>query len=214
VPAGGSRIRWKENKMKKTHISNNKNKELFEFTDLIHKEKEEAIQRFRKQEFGSRLKQRIKEEESKTPSPSVFWLRKLIIAAGAALILVVLGWAVVTQLFAPTPYERDARAVKKALVQAFETHELMIAQRIPQIEPQPGPDNLHEFEWSLKRVVYSIQRENIPDSDIPQIFSQVLLKAELFREREDEESEELKQQIENGHLFEKNPQQTFDQIQD
>jgi len=199
--------------MKKTHPSNNK--EIFEFTDLIQKEKEEALQRFRKQEFGSRLKQRIKEKESTRPSPSVFWFRKPVIAAGIVLLLIVLGWVVSTQVFAPTPYERDARFIKKALAQSFETHELIIAQSVPQIEPQPGSDNLHEFEWSLKRVIYSAQRENIPDSDIPQIFSQVLLKAAQFRETEDKGPEELKDKNENGHLFEeKNPQQTFFQIQD
>jgi len=199
--------------MKKTHPSNNK--EIFEFTDLIQKEKEEALQRFRKQEFGSRLKQRIKEKESTRPSPSVFWFRKPVIAAGIVLLLIVLGWVVSTQVFAPTPYERDARAIEKTLVQAFETHDLVIAQTSPPIEPQPGPDNLQEFGWSLKRVIYSAKRENIPDSDIPQIFSQVLLQAALFRETEDNESEELKDEIEFGRLFEeKNPQQIFYQIQD
>jgi hypothetical protein len=199
--------------MKKTHQSNNK--EIFEFTDLIQKEKEDALRRFRKQEFGSRLKQMIKEEESITPSPSVFWFRKPVIAAGIVLLLIILGWVVSTQVFAPTPYERDARFIKKAIVQAFETHELMIAQSVTPIEPQPSSDNLLEFEWSLKRVVYSAQRENIPDSDIPQIFRQVLLKAELFRETEDQEPEEQKNESEFGRLFEeKNQQQTFFQIQD
>ena len=198
--------------MKKTHASNNK--EIFEFTDLIQKEKEEALQRFRKEEFGSRLKQRIKEEESKTLSPTVFWFRKPVIAAGIVLLLVAMGWIAI-QILKPTPYERDARAIEKTLAQAFETHELVIAQSVTQIEPQPGPDNLQEFGWSLKRVIYSAQREDIPDSDIPQIFSQVLLKAAQFRETEDKGSEELKHESENGLLFkEKNSQQIFYQIQD
>jgi len=199
--------------MKKTHPSNNK--EIFEFTDLIQKEKEKALQRFRKQDFGSRLKQRIKEEDAITPSPSIFWFRKPVIAAGGVLLLIVLGWIVATQLFTLTPYERDARAIENTLAQAFETQELVIAQSVPQTESQPGPDNLHEFEWSLKRVIYSAQRENIPDSDMPQIFSQVLLKAAQFREAEDQGPEEMKDESEFGPLFEeKNPQQTFDQIKD
>ena len=198
--------------MKKSHASNNK--EIFEFTDLIQKEKEEALQSFRKQEFGSRLKQRIKEEESKKPSQSVFWFRQPVIASGLILLLVAMGWIAI-QILTPTPYERDARAIEKALAQAFETHELVIAQGVPQIEPQPGSEDLHEFEWSLKRVILSAQRENIPDSDIPQIFSQVLLKAAQFRETEDKDPEEMKDESEFGHLFEeKNPQQIFYQIQD
>lgn len=197
--------------MKKTHPSNNK--EIFEFTDLIQKEKEEALRRFRKQEFGTRLRQKIKEEESITPSPFVFWFQKPFIVSSLILLLVAAGWIAI-QLFTPTPYERDSRSIKKALAQAIETHELVIAQSFPSIEPQPGSDNLHEFEWSLKRVIYSAQRENIPDSDIPQILSQVLLKAAQFRETEDQGPEELKDESEFGHLFEeKNPQQIFDQIE-
>jgi hypothetical protein len=200
--------------MKKTHVSDNNDKEDFEFTNLIQKEKEEALKSFRKQDFGSRLKQRIKEEEAKTPSPSIFWFRNPVIATGIMVLLIVLGWVVATQVFTPTPYEKDAKAVEKALAQAFETHELVLVQSAPQIEPQSGSDNLIEFEWSLKRVIYSAQRENIPDSDIPQIFSQVLLKSTLFREAEDNESEEQKHESENGYLFkEKNQQQIFNEAQ-
>ncbi len=198
--------------MKKSQSSNNN--EIFEFTGLIQKEKEEALRRFRKQKFGSRLRQRIKEEESITPSPSVFWFRKPVIASGLILILVAAGW-IASQLFTLTPHERDARAIEKTLSQAFETHEFMIAQTVPPIESPPASDNLHEFEWSLKRVILSAQRENIPDSDIPQIFNQVLLKAAQFRETEDKEPEEMKDESEFGHLFEeKNPQLIFCQIED
>ncbi len=186
--------------MKKTKTSNNK--EVFEFTELIQKEKEDALLRFHKEDFRARLNRRIK-EESIAPSPSVFWFRKPVIAAGTVLILVILGW-IATQIFAPNPYERDARAIEKALAQVFDVHELLVAQRVPQVEPQPGPDNLHEFEWSLKRVVYSAQRENIADSDVPGILSQVLQNTTLLQESEEKGPEGLNPETENGFLFREN----------
>lgn len=197
--------------MKKTKTSNNK--EVFEFTELIQKEKEDALLRFQKEDFLARLNRRIK-EESKVPSPSMFWFRKPVIAAGTVLILVAMGW-IATQLFTPTPYERDARAIEKNLAQVFDVHELLVAQRVPQVEPQPGPDNLYEFEWSLKRVVYSAQRENIADSDVPGILSQVLQNAILVKESEEKGPGGLNPETENGFLFkEDNAQQMLYKIQD
>lgn len=197
--------------MKKTKNSNTK--EVFEFTELIQKEKEEALLRFPKEDFRARLNRRI-QEESIAPSPSVFWFRKPVIVAGTVLILVFLGW-ISTQLFAPSPYEKEARAIEKNLAQVFDVHELLVAQRIPQVEPQPGPDNLHEFEWSLKRVVYSAQRENIADSDVPGILSQVLQNVTLVKESEEKGPEGLNPETENGLLFkEDNLHQMLYKIQD
>ena len=197
--------------MKKNKAANNK--EVFEFTELIQKEKEHALMSFQKQDFRARLNRRIK-EESKAPAPSVFWFRKPVIATGMVLILVILGW-IATQILAPNPYERDARAIKKALAQVFDVQELLVAQYVPQVEPQPGPDNLHEFEWSLKRVVYSAQRENIADSDVPGILSQVLQNATLVKESEEKGPEELNPETKNGLLFkEDNSHQMLYKIQD
>lgn len=197
--------------MKKIKASNNK--EVFEFTELIQKEKEDALLRFHKEDFRARLNRRIK-EESIAPSLSVFWFRKPVIAAGTVLILVILGWIAV-QVFAPSPSERDARAIEKTLAQAFNAQEIMLAQHVPPVEPQPGPDNLHEFEWSLKRVVYSAQRENIPDNDVPGILSQVLQNATLVKESEEKRPEGLNPETENRLLFrENNSHQMLYKIQD
>lgn len=168
--------------MKKHKTSNSKDE--FEFTELIQKEKEEALLHFHKQDFRARLNRRIK-EESTAPSPAVFWFRKPVIAAGTVFVLAILGWIAV-QVLAPSPYERDARVIEKTLVKAFSVHEILLVQHVPPVEPQPGPNNLHEFKWSLKRVVYSAQRENIPDSDVPGILSQVLQNTTLLQESTEE----------------------------
>ncbi len=182
--------------MKKNN--NTTHKGVFEFNNLIQKEKEGALQSYREEDFRSRLSRRI-DEESKTLTPSVFWFRKPVIAAGIVLLLVVIVW-IAAQIFPPSPYERDARAIEKTLARVFEAHELLIGQSISQIEPQRVPDNVYEFEWSLKRVIYSIQREDIPDSDIPRIFSQALLNAIQIEETEDNGPSGLNTERENGFL--------------
>lgn len=183
--------------MKKTDSPNNK--EIFEFTDLIRKEKEEALQSFQKEAFRARLKRRI-EEESKAPIPFVFRFRRPVIATGTVLILIVMGW-IAFQVFMLTPEERDARAIEKTLVRAFESQEFLIARSVPQAEPAQSESNIHEFEWSLKRVVYSVRREDTADSDVPRILSHVLQNAVQFREAEEETSSGVRSESEDRLLF-------------
>ncbi|NIM90671.1 MAG: hypothetical protein GTO17_06945, partial [Candidatus Aminicenantes bacterium] len=95
-------------------------KEIFELEEVIQREKEDALQSFRQEDLRSRLKQRIEEEQRK-PFSQVFWLRKPVIVAGSILLLVVLGW-ILARTFLPTPYEREARAIQRDLVQAFRLH--------------------------------------------------------------------------------------------
>ena len=183
--------------MKKNLSSNNK--EIFEFTDLIRKEKEEALQSFYKKAFRARLMQRI-EEESKTPSPFVFRFRRPVIAASTVLILVVMGW-IASKVFISTPYERNTRAIEKTLFRAFESQELLVAPSVPQVEPIQEESDIHEFEWALKRVVYSTQREDITDNDVPRILSHVLQNAPQFREVEDEKPSGARPESEDRRLF-------------
>ena len=185
--------------MQKANSSNNK--EIFEFMDLIRKEKEEALQSFHKEAFRARLERRI-EEESKTPSPFGFRFRRLVIAVSIVLILVVMGW-IALQVFIPTRYERNARAIEKTLTRAFESQELLIARSVPQAEPKQEESDIHEFEWSLKRVVYSAQREDITDNDVPRILSHVLQNAPQVREVEDEKPSGTRSKSEDLSLFKK-----------
>lgn len=183
--------------MKKAKSANNK--EIFEFTDLIRKEKDEALQSFHKEAFRARLKQRIK-EESKTPSPFTFWFRRPVIAVCTVLVLIVVGW-IAFQTFVPTPSERNARAIEKTLFRAFESQELLIDQSVPQVESIQVESDIHEFEWSLKRIIYSVQREDITDNDIPRILSHVLQNAPQVREVEDEKPSGTRSKSEDLSLF-------------
>ena len=151
-------------------------------------------------------------EESKTPLPSVFWLRKPVIAVSLVLLLVVLGW-VTTQIFAPSPSESEAKAIEKIIVQAVNLHGGMIAQGSLQFEPEPGESDIHEFGWSLKRVIYSIHRQSIPDKDISRIFSQVLQNVGTLKTTGEKEPGELKLNRKNSSLRkENNSHQLFSRI--
>jgi len=156
---------------------------------------------FNKEAFRARLKRRI-EEEPKTPSPFVFRFRRPVIAVSLVLILLVMGW-IAFQAFLPTPHERNARTIEKTLTRAFESQELLIARSVPQVEPIQVESDIHEFEWSLKRVVYSAQREDITDSDIPRILSHVLQNAPQVREVEDEKPSGTRSKNEDLSLFKK-----------
>ena len=164
-------------------------KEVFEFGELIQKEKKNALQSFRKEDLRSRLMQRIEKEQRK-PFSQVFWLRKPVIVAGSVLLIVVLGW-ILARTFFPTPYEREARAIRNDLVQAFRLHGFIEEAAIP-IEPQPGSENLYELEWSIKRVIYAAHRESITDEDIPQLLRQALQDISLIQQEDEKSPGEIK----------------------
>jgi hypothetical protein len=164
-------------------------KETFEFEELIQKEKENALQSFRQEDLRSRIKQKI-EEEQKKPFSQVFWLRKPVIVAGSILLLIVLGW-ILARTFVPAPYEREARAIRKDLVQALRLHGFIEEAGIP-IEPQPGSENLYELEWSIKRVIYAAHRESITDEDIPQLLRLALQDISLIQQEDKNNPEEIK----------------------
>jgi len=164
-------------------------KDVFKFKELIQKEKEDALQSFRKEDFRSRLKPRL-EEEPRKPSFPVFWLRKPVIVAGSVLLLIVLGW-IFTRTFLPTSYERESRAIRKDLVQAFRLHGFIEEAGVP-IEPQPGSESLYELEWSIKRVIYAIHRESIPEEDVPRLLRQALQNISPIQEEDEESPGEMK----------------------
>lgn len=164
-------------------------KEIFKYKELIQKEKENALQSFRQEDLRSHLMQRLEKEQRK-PFSAIFWLRKSVIVAGSILLLIVLGW-IITQIFLPTSYEREARAIRNDLVQAFRLHGFIEEAGIP-IEPQPGSENLYELEWSIKRVIYAAQRESISDEDIPQLLRQALQDIFPIQEKDKKGLEEMK----------------------
>lgn len=151
---------------------NEMDKDFAEIKNLILKEKREALQGFRQEEFNSRLNQQIK-AESLRPIPTSFWTRKIVFASGAALLLIAVVWAVI-HIFTPSPFERYTRNIERALGQASNLQTAKSSQSSFDIEHQPGDASFYELEWAIKRVVYSIQREEISDGDIPSLFQQVL----------------------------------------
>ena len=173
-------------------MTNNKsmsNKDVPELKDLIQKEKEEALQSFRKQDFKSKLNEQIEAEQQK-PARDIFWFRKPVIAVGVVLLVVIIGWVTAQFLLTPS-YESDAQVIEKALTLASNSYGFMKEQSVP-IDPQPALEYLYELEWYAKSVVYSNRRDNIPDEDMPQIFSQVLQNGSLMKTEEEKEPEDLK----------------------
>lgn len=164
-------------------------KDIPELRDLIQKEKEEALQSFRQKDFKSQMNERIEAEPQK-PARDIFWFRKPVITAVSILFLILLGW-VATQFLLTPSYESDAQVIEKALTLASSSYGFMKEQSVP-IDPQPALEYLYEIEWYAKRIIYSNRRENIPDEDMPQIFSQVLQNASLMKTEEEKGSEDIK----------------------
>lgn len=148
-----------------------KNKKSEDFTELkilIQSEKEEALSGFHPEYFQAKVHQRIEKESSK-PSSSLFWQKKPVLAAGAILLLFIVGWAA-TLIFSPSPYEKEERALKKTISQVLNFQQFSTTEEETETPFRPET----ELEWTIKRVLYAAHRESISDEEIPHVFNEVL----------------------------------------
>ncbi len=150
-----------------------KNKKPEDFTELktlIQREKEDALSGFHPEHFQAKVRQRIEKESSK-PSSSLFWQKKPVLAAGVILLLFLVGWAV-TRIFAPSPYEKEERALEKTVSQVLNFQQFSVMEEETEVPSRPET----ELEWTIKRVLYAAHRESISDEEISDVFNEVLQK--------------------------------------
>jgi hypothetical protein len=81
--------------------------------------------------------------------------------------------------------------IKNTFVQLFSQYESILNQRPLQVDAGSEKSAIYEFEWSVKRVIYAIQRENAPDVDISESLSRVLQNVATLLKAEKSKSGEL-----------------------
>jgi hypothetical protein len=162
---------------------------MSEYIDLIQKEKEEALRDYREETFRLRLDQKIAAENQ--PSRSyASWFRKPVIAGSTVLLILFLGW-LSTQFFLPSSLGSEELRIKNTFIQLFSQHGTILNQTPLQVELGAEKSAISEFEWSLKRVIFAIQRENVQDEDIVQNLSKVLQNSAFLIKAEKGKSGEL-----------------------
>ena len=154
---------------------------MSEYIDLIQKEKEEALRDYRGDSFRLCLNKKIA-EDSKPSRSYVQWFRKPVFAGSTILS---------TKYFLPSSKVPESVRIKNTFVQLFSQHETILNQSPLQVELDAEKSAIYEFEWSLKRVIFSIQRENAPGEDIVQNLSKVLQNSAVLLKAENSKSGEL-----------------------
>jgi hypothetical protein len=151
---------------------------MSEYIDLIKKEKEAALRGYSEDAFRLRLDQKIA-EDTKPSRSYVPWFQKPAIAGSAILFILFFGW-LSTQIFLPSSQDSDVMLLKNTFIQALNQHGNILNQSPLTLEMGVEKSAIIEFEWSLKRVIFAIQRENMQDEDITRNLSQVLQNAAVL----------------------------------
>ena len=151
---------------------------MSEYTDLIKKEKQEALLNYDEKEFSMELKRKISKESSSSLS-DMRWFQKPAIAVGALLFILLFGW-LSKKIFLPSNQESEETLLKDAFVQLFIQHGTILDQRQQLVEQGEDKPADAEFEWMIKRVLYAIQREKAQGSDISESLSCVLQNTAFF----------------------------------
>ena len=161
---------------------------MSEYIDLIQKEKEEALRDYRGDSFRLCLNKKIA-EDSKPSRSYVQWFWKPAIAGSTILFIIFLGW--LSTHFLPSSFGSKEMHIKNTFVQLFSQHGNILNQSPFKVELGAEKSAISEFEWSLKRVIFAIQRENAQDEDIVQNLSKVLQNAAVLLKAENSKSGEL-----------------------
>jgi hypothetical protein len=145
---------------------------MAEYIDLIHKEKQEALQDYNEETFRSRLDQKIGKDTQPSRSYSL-WFQKPAVAGASVLLLIFLCW-LSTQFFLPSSLGLEETLIKNTFIHLFSQNRTILNRIPPPVDEEYEISAIDEFEWSIKRVFFVIQRENAPDEDIAQSLSRVL----------------------------------------
>jgi hypothetical protein len=146
--------------------------------NLISIEEEEALHIFRKNDFQSRLAERIKADRRKESSV-FFWLKKPVPAAIVSLFFLSLGVLAVLNLFFLSPHKRNAKNIAKFLQQtpAFQS---TMREKVTVFLPD---DRYVKLEWSIERVLFSLFHEGLSKKDLSSVLNQVLSKLQAGKQK-------------------------------
>jgi hypothetical protein len=162
---------------------------MSDYIDLIQKEKEEALRDYREDAFRWRLDQKIN-ENSKPSYSYERWFRKPAFAGSTVVLMIFLGWLSV-RFFHPSSQAAETMQIKNTFMQLFNQHGTILSQSPLQVDTGSEKSTMYEFEWSVKRVIFAIQRENTPNEDIAQNLSRVLQNAAVLFKAEKSNSGEM-----------------------
>lgn len=147
---------------------------MYEYRDLIKKEKREALLGYDENAFRLELDRKIA-EASRPTLPYLRWFQRPAIAGSALLLILLFGW-LSTKIFLPLTQESDEIILKNTFAQFISQHGMLMSQRMKPVEQGMDISTAAEFEWTIKRLLYAIQREKNQGVDISESLSRVLQK--------------------------------------
>lgn len=145
---------------------------MTEYIELIQKEKDEALMEFNEDTFRRSLDQKIAGKKQ-TSRSALSWFQRPAIAGSTVLLILFFGW-LSSKIFLPSSPGSDVTGLKNTFAQLFSHQETILSQIPLPIDTGFEKSAIYEFEWSVKRVLYAIQRENAPDVDFSESLNRVL----------------------------------------
>lgn len=183
---------------------NGQNWEVDSIKKIVEAEKKDALHLFRGMDFERRLQERINSGLEKTIALP-FWLKKPIPILGLILVLVCVGVSVRIFLFPPALGETTLGGFEDFFSKSPALQRILAdKESIKEGEAILGKKEFVDFEWTLKHVLFSLHKKNIPDENIPFLVYQVLRdidpkKAEqlqIYEERPGQKESYLKKELE------------------
>ena len=151
---------------------------MTEYVELIRKEKDEALLEFSEDTFRQSLDSKI--AEKKRPRRSyVSFFRRPAVAGTAVFFMIFLVW-LTSRLFLLAPLGSEEKQIQNTFVQLFSQHGTILDRMLQPIEQESNRTAMYEFQWTVKRIIYAIQKENAREQDISESLNRVLQNAAVL----------------------------------
>jgi hypothetical protein len=151
-------------------MQNNENDYLSSIKTLINQEEEEAFRIFHKFDFKSRLESRLHAETHKETF-FLHSLKKFSPVLGICFLLIILGIVFFINVLHYSPYKRNLNSIQKLLQQTPSWQRFVKNKREDRIVSTKNSEYV-EFEWSIKRVLFSVYRDSLSEKNLRALITQ------------------------------------------
>ncbi|MFQ6081998.1 MAG: hypothetical protein ACE5WD_01405 [Candidatus Aminicenantia bacterium] len=154
-------------------MKNKESQEDFrEIKSLILKEEEEALRIFRESDFKSRLAARIKSESWKEFSFPLL-LKKHIPVLRICLLLIFVGALIIISILLHSHNKGNFKFVEKFLQQTPGLQRIVKSKVDEGITLATVNNEYSELEWAIKRVLFSVYKEELPRKNLSALIAQI-----------------------------------------
>lgn len=121
---------------------------------------------------------------NKFPGRKKAWIKKPVPVFGMLLLIVILGYIILINIFFPSPYTSELEKIERIFSQVPQFQRVLQTQESSDERFVPGDDEYFLLEMTIKNVLFSMHRERFSNIDLADLFKRVLSHTPTIKKKE------------------------------